>query len=365
MRATTALIAAALLSGCLDEDPDPAAAVLPDEPSAATQDTLQLEDELSAAGEALDAAVSRLAGLETRLAEAEAAVAANTWDVGNAELWLESLTADMLAMEEHASTQDGILVSTAARIDEAEAAAAEHMLTADAAFGSQNVRLDDLEAEAASQAVTVSDMKTDATAMQADLVAAAAAIGVVDAAIAVVDAAVNDVSATVYGLPGEMAAVVDYMTEVSTETEERLGEVEDQLAELEDLSGQLGSMEDQTASLDALDQRVEAVEDRIILLAEFDVDATQTCTFGSTYQGAVYSLAVDISPEQMLFLQASDQSLEPVILPEVACGSTEIEAFDAAPLGLASGGQVYVLNATEVASLRGTGVPTWRVLSQE
>lgn len=322
MRTIPALIAATLLtSGCLIDESDPSTAVLPDEPTA--EDDSAIHDALEATDDSIASAIALIDALEARLGEVEATAAGAAWDVGNAEAWLESLTADVVALEAHEATQDGILVNTAARIEGVEVAAVEHTLDADAALGSHGVRLDDLEGVTVSQGLVVADMMAQSTAMEADLVTTMAAVSSVDGEV-------DDLTTSVITLSGETAAAMDTWSE----------------------------------GLDDVDERVDAVENQIILLDAFALDPSQPCLFGPVNELSAYLLAVDVDPEEIIFLDTPDDGLRPVMLTAVTCGSSNTSGVNSQPLAVTSQGQVYVLEAADVALIKGSNTPTWKVLTQ-
>ena len=131
MRPIASLCLAALLAGCpVGSEPSAWIEGGADEAGGPEHGEPE-ESEPEATEESLDAVMARLAALEVRLEAAETAAANNTWNVDNAELWLHSLTGDVVALEAHTAAQDAILVSTAARVDEVEVAVEDLSLRVD------------------------------------------------------------------------------------------------------------------------------------------------------------------------------------------------------------------------------------------
>ena len=314
MRSITLLFALALFTGCLADDPaDPdATPTLPDDDDAPTLP----DDDDAPAPQApdppadLQAFLDRIAALEQRLAAVESTADEAAWDVGNAALWLESITGDVVALQQHSTDLDAIAVADGARIDAAQAEIAAH---------------------------------ADAIANNAGAIAANTA-AVVDVKNLLGAANQRD-DAQDLELTGQAARIDGHG--------DRLDSQAAQIADVEAIS---------SARTNSLDDRVQELEQAVIALDPLEVDAAQTCEVGPPWEPTLYSLAVAVTAGQVLFLDFPGGGLE-VVQPEpVVCGADDFTAWTGQPDAVIQGGQVYVLPAEEVSQTRGPDVPIWSVL---
>ncbi|MCP4437165.1 MAG: hypothetical protein GY812_16905 [Actinomycetia bacterium] len=127
-----------LVAGCATEPADREETVLEDTPDVV--DVTAIDDTFRTFEE-------RIAFLEARADAAEAALAASTSDADNAQLWLQSLTDDVSALQSHASDTDAIVVTTAADLDTLQAAHDAHAQESTAQHAEHDARFDSLDDE--------------------------------------------------------------------------------------------------------------------------------------------------------------------------------------------------------------------------
>ena len=278
-----------LVAGCAAEPP-PESPTLTDEGS----DTEPLD--VPALLQILDSQADRITALGARLDAAESVAAAQTFDLDNAELWLQSLTADLVALQADGAEQDTVAATMADRLDQLQTSADAHAQLADVAFTSHAARLGNLEVAAAIQAQSSTDIKGQVAGLQSDLDAVATALG----------EAVGDLD----------QATADALVAVDDE-------------------------------LDALDDRLDTLDDRVVGFEEVALDSTQTCTVGPVGEPVEYVLAAALDADQMLFQVSDYNGMQLIEPPATACGSTTAPEYPGLAPAVVDNGQVYVLDPAE------------------
>jgi hypothetical protein len=316
MRTFSALIAAALIAGCATEEPE--------QPTYIDEPTDEEPIDVAAIYDIINAQADRISAFEARFDAAEVVDAQQTFDLDNSELWLDALTADIVALQAHAAAQDPILVNASAGVAELVARMDTH--TADTA--ARDARIDILEDENGDQWMAVVDLKGVFNGLQAGIDAGAAQGAAADAEIT--------------GLAG---ALSQHATQVSAAFEAQNDAFE---AQNDAFEAQTEAQSDLAAQIDgdveSLALRVKTLELGEIGFEDIDVDASTRCEVGPEYETVEYVLAVDIEPGQILMRWTEIDEVHLVDPLAVKCGELGQLDYPGMPPAVVAGGNVYVVD---------------------
>ncbi|MCP4807374.1 MAG: hypothetical protein GY884_18680, partial [Proteobacteria bacterium] len=319
----------------------------------------------------------RIAFLEARADAAEAALAASTSDADNAQLWLQSLTDDVSALQSHASDTDAIVVTTAADLDTLQAAHDAHAQESTAQHAEHDARFDSLDDDVADQAAFDAAFLNDLGTLQSRIAAIVVDIATLDGQtsfelqnLAQVNAAMGS---AIQQQMGAMATMELDLKEVVTSLGQQAATVAGNTASIDDsfaavqiVSNDVASLNQRVdvtetipaalaAAIEEIGEQVDELEEQALGFVPVEVDMNDTCGVETEYGSWLFERAMDVQPGQVLALDYVDGGMEIIDPEEVICGFTELHVQEP-PRAVSWNGDVFLLaNPTsEYALTEGT-----------